>query len=94
MAGHGWLFWHKGVFTSAKAKNSENQGEHHDIIDAVVHLRGRKLNTSKRTLWGWSPSILSRRGQEVVLAGGGFYLTLLPDGILQDSKSHMTIFYV
>jgi len=37
-----------GVFPSAKAKNSENQGEYHDIVDAMIHLRGRKVNTSKR----------------------------------------------
>jgi hypothetical protein len=41
MAGHGWWFLQEGVFPSAKAKNCEIQREYHDIIDAMVEVRGR-----------------------------------------------------
>jgi hypothetical protein len=36
IAEHGWLYLHEGVFTSALAKNSENQLEYDNIIDAMV----------------------------------------------------------
>ena len=43
MAGHEWLFLHEGVFPSAKPKNCENQREYHDVIEAMVELRGREF---------------------------------------------------
>ena len=66
-AGHGWLFLHKGVFLFAEAKNCENQREYHDIIDAMVEMRGQKVNTSKRTPLGWLMSYLNGRGRLVGL---------------------------
>jgi hypothetical protein len=69
-AGNGWLFLHEGVFPSAKAKNCENQREYHDIIDAMVELRGRQVDTSKRTPWGRSMYDFEGRAWMVVLAQG------------------------
>jgi len=69
-AGHGGLFWHEGVFPSLRAQNSENQREYHDIIDAMVELSGRQVDTSKRTPWGRSTYDLECRAWMVVLAQG------------------------
>jgi hypothetical protein len=38
MAEQWWLFWHKGIFPSLSAKNSENQRECHDVLDAMGEL--------------------------------------------------------
>jgi hypothetical protein len=35
MAGAWWLFMHKVIFPSARAKNSENQEEDHDLKDGM-----------------------------------------------------------
>jgi hypothetical protein len=74
MAGHGWWFPQEVVFASARVKNSENQREYRNIIDAIIELTERRVDTSMRTPWDWSLSILSRSGQVVALARGGFYL--------------------
>jgi hypothetical protein len=41
--------FHDGVLPTDRAKNSENQREYHDIIDAIVELMGRRVDTSKMT---------------------------------------------
>jgi hypothetical protein len=74
VAGRGWLFLHKGVFPSARAKNSENQGEYHDMIYATEKLKGRQVDTSKRSIWGWSRYDLEGRAWLAVLAQGGVSL--------------------
>jgi hypothetical protein len=69
-AGRGWVFLHKGVFPSAGAKNSENQNEDHDIRYAIEKVMGRRVDTSKRTLWGPSTSNRDGRTWVAVLAPG------------------------
>jgi hypothetical protein len=66
----GGVVWHEGVFPSLRAKNSENQSEYHGIIDAMVELSGRQVDTSKRTLWGRSTSNLNGRAWVAVLEQG------------------------
>jgi hypothetical protein len=44
-----WLFWNKGMFPSAKAKNSENWEGYHDLLDVIEQLMERQVDTSKRT---------------------------------------------
>jgi hypothetical protein len=36
---------------SARAKNSENQWEYHDLMNVNEKLTGREVNTSKRVIW-------------------------------------------
>jgi hypothetical protein len=40
LAGHVRLLWHEGVLVSARAKNSENERECQDVIDAMVEWSG------------------------------------------------------
>ena len=44
----------------------------YDLIDAMVELRGRRIDTSKRTPWGCSTTNLNGRAWVVVLAHGSF----------------------
>jgi hypothetical protein len=73
-AGHGWVFLHKGMFPSAGAKNSENQREDHDIRHAIEKVKGRRVDTCKRTLWGCSTHDLEGRAWMGALAQGNVSL--------------------
>jgi hypothetical protein len=72
--GDWWLFWHEVVLISARPKNCENQRDDDDLIDAMVEFRGRRIDTSKRTIWVCPTYVLDSRGWVVVLAGSGFKL--------------------
>jgi hypothetical protein len=60
----------KGAFPSARAKNSENQREYHDLIDVIVEWSKQDVNTSKRAIWTWSICNCKGRGLVVGLAQG------------------------
>jgi hypothetical protein len=55
---------------SARAKNSENQWEYHDLMNVKKQLTGREVNTSKRVIWTWSMCNYKGRGLVVGCAQG------------------------
>jgi hypothetical protein len=55
------------MFPSGGAKNSENQREYDDVKYVIKELMEGRVDTSKRTPWGWSTYDLKGRGLVVVL---------------------------
>jgi hypothetical protein len=49
------------------AKSSENQQECDDVMDVIEGLMEQRVNTSKRTPWGWTRCNLKGRAIVVVL---------------------------
>jgi hypothetical protein len=50
---------------SARAKNSENHKEYDDAKYVIKELMERRVDTSKRTIWGWSKYDLKGRARVV-----------------------------
>jgi hypothetical protein len=55
---------------SASAKNSENQRGYDEVRDVMEELMKRRVDTSKRSLWGWTTPNLNGRARVVVLEQG------------------------
>jgi hypothetical protein len=58
------------LFHTARSKNSENHKEYDDAKYIIKELMERGVDTSKRTIWGWSTYDLKDRGLVVVLEQG------------------------
>jgi hypothetical protein len=66
LKGIGWVVGLvKGNVLSARAKNSENQWECHDVLNGMVEWRTWKVNTSRRVIWTWS--MHKYRGRRLVI---------------------------
>jgi hypothetical protein len=55
------------MFPSARAKNSENWRECHDLMNIIVEWSEREADTSKRTMRMWSMCNYKGRGLVVGL---------------------------
>jgi hypothetical protein len=60
----------QGNIPSARAKNSENRWECHDLLDGMVEWSKQEVNTSKRIIWTWSMCNYKCRGLVVGLPQG------------------------
>jgi hypothetical protein len=58
----------QGNIPSARAKNSENRWECHDLLDGMVEWSKQEVNTSKGIIWTSSMCNYKGRGLVVGLA--------------------------
>jgi hypothetical protein len=68
------VFLQRGLFPSARAKNSENHKEYDDVKYVIKELMKRRVDTLKGALWGWSTRNLKGRAMVVVLEQGDVLL--------------------